>query len=166
MDNAQAPRGAGQVAEFIGEYNYQLGGTTMAKTIQEINAKIKQGKAVVVTAEEIIEIVADEGVERAAQKVDVVTTGTFGPMCSSGAYFNIGHSKPRIKIGGGTAYLNDVPVYTGFAAVDILLGAPALPDGDPRNKVFPGEFRYGGGHVIEDLVSGKDVKLIATAYGT
>ncbi|MCK5566471.1 MAG: homocysteine biosynthesis protein, partial [Actinomycetia bacterium] len=36
----------------------------------------------------------------------------------------------------------------------------------PRNKVFPGEFKYGGGHVIEDLVAGKDLKLEATAYGT
>ena len=138
----------------------------MAKTITEINEKIKKGKAVVVTAEEIIDIVEDEGVEQATQKVDVVTTGTFGPMCSSGAYFNVGHTKPKIKIGGGSAYLNEVPVYTGFAAVDIYLGATALPDDDPRNKVFPGEFRYGGGHVIEDLVAGKDVKLVATAYGT
>jgi uncharacterized protein (DUF39 family) len=87
-------------------------------------------------------------------------------MCSSGAYFNLGHAKPKIKIGGGKAYLNDVPVYTGFAAVDIYLGATALPDDDPRNKIYPGEFRYGGGHVIEELVSGKDVKLVASAYGT
>ena len=113
----------------------------MAKTIREINEKIKKGEAVVVTAEEIIDIVEDEGVEKAAQKVDVVTTGTFGPMCSSGAYFNIGHTKPKIKIGGGQAYLNDVPVYTGFAAVDVYIGATALPDDDPRNKVFPGEFK-------------------------
>src|SRR4030042_6462998 len=165
MDNAQAPRGAGQVAEFIGEYNYQLGGTTMAKTIQEINAKIKQGKAVVVTAEGIIEVVADEGVGQAAQKVDVGTTGTFGPMCSSGAYFNIGHSKPRIKLGGGKTYLNDVPVYTGFAAVDIFLGATAVPDDDPRNRTYPGDFDYGGGEVIEELVAGKDIRGTAKAYG-
>jgi uncharacterized protein (DUF39 family) len=96
----------------------------------------------------------------------VVTTGTFGPMCSSGAYLNIGHSKPRIKLGGGKAYLNDVPAYTGLAAVDIFIGANALPDDDPRNKIHPGEFNYGGGHVIEELVAGKDVRLVATAYGT
>ena len=71
----------------------------MAKTIGEINEKIQDGKAVVATAEEIIDIVKQKGVKRAAQEVDVVTTGTFGPMCSSGAYFNIGHSKPRIKLG-------------------------------------------------------------------
>jgi len=138
----------------------------MPKTIREINEKIERGEAVVVTAEEIIDIAEEKGVKKAAQEVDVVTTATFGPMCSSGAYLNIGHSKPRIKLGGGRAYLNDVPVYTGFAAVDILIGANALPDDDPRNKIHPGEFSYGGGHVIEELVAGKDLKLTATAYGT
>ncbi len=136
------------------------------KTIKEINEKIKKGQVVVVTAEEIIELVDRKGAKKAAQEVDVVTTGTFGPMCSSGAYFNIGHSKPRIKIGGGSCKFNDVPAYCGFAAVDIYLGATAIPDDDPRNKVFPGEFKYGGGHVIQDLISGKDIRLEAASYGT
>ena len=138
----------------------------MGKTIQEINERISKGQAVVVTAEEVIEIVEKKGVEQAAKEVDVVTTGTFSPMCSSGAYFNLGHSKPRIKIGGGRAYLNDVPAYTGIAAVDIFLGATAIPDDDPRNRVHPGPFNYGGGHVIEELLAGKDVRLTVTAYGT
>ena len=138
----------------------------MARTIAEINDKIKKGQAVVVTAEEIIEIAKKKGVSQAAKEVDVVTTGTFGPMCSSGAYFNVGHTKPRIKLGGGKVYLNDVPAYTGVAAVDIFLGATALPDDDPKNRIYPGEFRYGGGHVIEELVAGKDIRLVATAYGT
>ena len=138
----------------------------MAKTIAEINEKIKKGQAVVVTAEEIIDIAKKKGVSQAAKEVDVVTTGTFGPMCSSGAYFNVGHTKPRIKLGGGKVYLNDVPAYTGIAAADIFLGATALPDDDPKNRIYPGEFRYGGGHVIEELVAGKDVRLVATAYGT
>ncbi len=138
----------------------------MPKTIEEINQKIRSGKASVFTAEEIIGVVKEHGLKRAAQMVDVVTTGTFGPMCSSGAYFNIGHSKPRIKLGGGKVSLNDVPAYAGFAAVDIMIGANALPDDDPRNRFHPGEFNYGGGHVIEELVAGKDIKLVASAYGT
>jgi len=136
------------------------------KTIKEINEKIKKGQVVVVTVEEIIDLVNKKGLKKAAEEVDVVTTGTFGPMCSSGAYFNIGHSKPRIKLGGGTCKLNDVPAYCGFAAVDIYLGATAALDDDPRNKVFPGEFKYGGGHIIQELVSGKDIRLEASAYGT
>ncbi len=138
----------------------------MAKTITEINEKIRKGQAVIVTAEEMIDIVGEKGASKAAQKVDVVTTGTFGPMCSSGAYFNIGHSKPRIKIGGGEATINNVPVYAGFAAVDILIGATALPRDDPKNSIYPGEFKYGGGHIIHDLVAGKDLKLVVGTYGT
>ena len=138
----------------------------MTRTIAEINEKIRQGRAVVATAEEVIGMVEKKGIEKAAREVDVVTTATFGPMCSSGAYFNVGHSKPRIKLGGGSTYLNDVPAYTGIAAVDLFLGATAMPDNDPRNRIYPGEFLYGGGHVIEDLVAGKDVRLVGTAYGT
>ncbi len=136
------------------------------KTIDEINEKIKSGKAIIVTAEEMIEITKEKGTKKASVYVDVVTTGTFGPMCSSGMFLNVGHSKPRIKIGGGRCLLNDVPAYCGLAAVDIYIGATAMPDEDPRNMVYPGAFKYGGGHVIEEFVGGKDIRLVATAYGT
>ena len=138
----------------------------MSKTLEEINEKIRRGQVVVVTAEEMVEAVAEKGAKRAAQQIDVVTTGTFGAMCSSGLMMNLGHSRPRIKLGGGQVRLNRVPAYAGLAAADIYLGATALPDEDPRNAVFPGEFRYGGGHVIEDLVAGRRVLLEATTYGT
>ena len=138
----------------------------MAKTLQEINKKIKEGKAVVLTAEEMVQFVKENGTKAAAEKVDAVTTATFGPMCSSSIYMNLGHSRPRIKLGGGRAALNGVPAYCGFAAVDILLGACALPDDDPRNHNHPGEFKYGGAHVIEELVAGKEVLLEGEGYGT
>ena len=73
----------------------------MPKTIKEINEKIRKGQAVVVDAEEIMDIVAQKGAAKAAQEVDVVTTGTFGPMCSSGAFLNTGHTKPRSKFNPG-----------------------------------------------------------------
>ncbi|MBD3183500.1 hypothetical protein GF312_14490, partial [Candidatus Poribacteria bacterium] len=136
----------------------------MSKTYAEINDRIKKGEVVVVTAEEIIDIVDEKGVKKAAQEVDVVTTGTFSPMCSSGAFLNFGHAKPRIKV--QKAWLNGVNAYAGLAAVDLYVGATELPEDDPLNKVFPGEFKYGGGHIIEDLVSGKDIRLKAIAYGT
>jgi len=136
------------------------------KTIEEINDKIKKGKVVVVTAEEIIEVVKERGVKKTLQEVDVVTTGTFSPMCSSGILLNLKYSVSSMKFGGGEVYLNGVPAYCGWAAADIYLGATALPEDDPRNKVYPGEFKYGGGHVIEELVGGKDIKIEAYAYGT
>jgi len=134
------------------------------KSIREINAKIKSGDVVVVTAEEIIDIVKTEGPVEAARQVDVVTTGTFAPMCSSGAFINFGHSVPTIK--ASKVWLNRVPAYAGIAAVDCYIGATETVEDDPLNKVYPGEFSYGGGHVIQDLVDGKKVHLKATAYGT
>ncbi len=89
------------------------------KTFAEINRKIKQGEAVVVTAEEMIKITREEGAVQAARKVDVVTTGTFGIMCSSGAFLNFGHTKPRIK--AHKVYLNEVEAYAGVAAVDVYI---------------------------------------------
>jgi uncharacterized protein (DUF39 family) len=137
---------------------------TVNKTYAEINAKIQSGEVVVVTAEEIIDIVAQEGPEEAARQVDVVTTGTFAPMCSSGAFINFGHSVPGIK--ATKIWLNNVPAYGGVAAVDCYMGATELCEDDPQNLVYPGEFSYGGGHVIQDLVAGKDVYLVAKGYGT
>jgi uncharacterized protein (DUF39 family) len=134
------------------------------KTYQEINARIKSGDVVVVTAEEMIDIVRDNGPEEAARQIDVVTTGTFAPMCSSGAMINFGHSVPGIK--ASEVWINDVKAYAGLAAVDCYIGATEPCTDDPLNKVYPGEFGYGGGHVIQDLVAGKTLYLRAEAYGT
>ncbi len=101
-------------------------------------------------------LVESSGVEVAFKEVDVVTTGTFGAMCSSGAIVNLGHSDPPIKI--QRAWINDVEVCHPGAAVDLYIGATATSETQ--------HFEYGGGHVIEDLVNGKEVELKATAYGT
>jgi uncharacterized protein (DUF39 family) len=128
----------------------------MSKTISEINEKIKAGKAVVVTAEEVIDLVERDGYKKTAETVDVVTTGTFGPMCSSGMFVNFGHSKPPIKMTKVT--LNDVPAYAGLAAVDAYIGATELS--------LKRGMEYGGAHVIEDFIAGKDILLQAESYGT
>lgn len=130
--------------------------TKVNKTLEEINARIKSGDAVVVTAEEMTEIVREKGEVKAAREVDVVTTGTFGAMCSSGAWLNFGHSDPPIKM--QRVWLNGVEAYAGVAAVDSYIGATQL-----NEKL---DFEYGGAHVIEDLVRGKEIEVRAVAYGT
>lgn len=134
------------------------------KTIEQINKKIASGDAVVVTAEEIIDMASKLGVVEAARKVDVVTTGTFAPMCSSGAFINIGQSRPSVRT--TKTWLNNVQAYSGIAAVDCYIGATQTCDDDPLNKRHPGEFNYGGGHVIQDLVAGKQIHVRAESYGT
>ncbi len=129
---------------------------TIQRTYEEINAKIRSGKAVIVTAEEIIPIVEEKGIKKATEEIDVVTTGTFGPMCSSGAIINFGHSDPPIRM--QKVWLNDVEAYAGLAAVDVYLGATQLSERQGME--------YGGAHVIEDLISGKKIKLKAISRGT
>jgi uncharacterized protein (DUF39 family) len=134
------------------------------RTIEEINKKIRSGKAVVVRADEMTEIVKQKGASAAAAEIDVVTTGTFSPMCSSGAFINFGHTKPAIR--ASKVWFNNVPAYGGIAAVDAYIGATEVAEDDPLNGVYPGQFKYGGGHVIHDLIAGKKVTLRAISYGT
>ena len=134
------------------------------KTYEQINERISSGKAVVMTADEVIDYVDEKGVGPAAEEIDVVTTATFGPMCSSGCFLNFGHSKPKMRI--TEAWLDDVSVYCGLAAVDVYLGATELRHNDPANTEFPGTFRFGGGHVMEKLVAGEELQLFALSYGT
>ena len=128
----------------------------MSKSYDEIQKKTMDGDVVVMTAQEFKEYVKSNGVKKAAKDVDIVTTGTFGAMCSSGAYFNFGHSDPPIKM--QKVWMDGIPAYAGLAAVDAYLGATELDD---TNNMM-----HGGAHVIEDLVRGKAVRLKATAYGT
>ena len=134
------------------------------KSYAEINEKIASGSAVVLNAEEVSDYVDRKGLSAAAKEIDVVTTATFGPMCSSGCFLNFGHSIPKIRI--TEAWIDDVLTYSGIAAVDLFMGASQLRNNDSANMYYPGEFRFGGGHVIEKLVARKELQLFALSYGT
>jgi len=125
------------------------------RSVEEINEKIRNGKAVVLTAEQVSTMGKEMSPSEILGKVDVVTTATFGPMCSSGAFINFGHTNPPMRMEKLT--LNNVPAYGGIAAVDTYIGA--------TETAMPSD-TYGGAHVIEDLIGGKDVLLQATAKGT
>ena len=128
---------------------------SVTKTIEEINSRIRSGTAVVLTAEEVARMAQTASPAEIARQVDVVTTATFGPMCSSGAFINFGHTTPGLRMEEIT--LNDVPVYGGVAAVDAYIGATSVAPENPE---------YGGGHVIEDLVRGRELHLKARGHGT
>lgn len=128
----------------------------MERTLEEINRRIAKGQVRVWTALEAKAKLATLSLEEAFEQVDVVTTGTFEPMESSGAILNLGHTDPPIKI--RQAWLNGVPAYAGFGAVDLYLGAAQLSE--------QADHPYGGGHVIADLVAGKRVHLRAVGQVT
>jgi L-aspartate semialdehyde sulfurtransferase len=127
------------------------------RTIDEINDRIAKGTVVVCSIDEFKAKVKANGVKATAKAVDIVTTGSFEPMESSGAIINLGHTDPPIKI--RSCWLNGVPAYAGFGAVDLYLGATQLADEGENEE-------RGGAHVIEDLIAGKTVNLRAVGQET
>lgn len=136
------------------------------RTFAEINDKIRRHCAIVWTVEEVKARVAEVGVTQVAKEVDVITTGTFEPMESSGAIINLGHTDPPIKI--RKCWLDGVPAYAGFGAVDLYLGATQPVDYTGIGEIPDAEEsrERGGGHVIEDLIAGNSVQLRATGQVT
>jgi uncharacterized protein (DUF39 family) len=137
------------------------------RTIPEINDKIQRQQVVVLTVEELKVRVAEVGVAQTAKEVDVVTTGTFEPMESSGAMLNLGHTDPPIKI--RQCWLDGVLAYSGLGAVDLYIGATqaieysGIGEGaDPAEETR----ERGGGHVIADLIAGKPIHLRAIGQAT
>ena len=138
------------------------------RTIDRINDKIAKSSAVVWTSEELKLKVKEIGIKEAFKLVDIITTGTFEPMESSGAIINLGHTDPPIKI--RQCWLDGVPAYAGFGAVDLYLGAGAIAESPSEiaelSNVTPLSKLRGGGHVIEDLIAGKSVHLRAKGVVT
>lgn len=130
------------------------------KTIAEINDKISRKCAVVWTVEELKAQVANSSVAQVAKEVDVITTGTFEPMESSGAIINLGHTDPPIKI--RRCWIDNVPVYSGFGAVDLYLGATQATESQDGEELRD----RGGGHVISDLIAGLPVQVKALGQVT
>lgn len=134
------------------------------RTIAEINEKILNQSAVVWTIQELKTRVKDLGINQAYKQVDVICTGTFEPMESSGALINLGHTDPPIKI--RQCWLDGIPAYAGLGAVDVYLGASAMADysgsgesTDSDSRLIITTLERGGGHVIEDLIAGKPIQL-------
>ena len=120
---------------------------SMIRTYEEINEKIESGKANVISAFEAKSVIKDKGVKSFLNNVDVVTCASFEMNTNASLYMSFGQTDPLIYF--SEAYLNDVLAYpTG--PTDLLLSSVAFSKDKPE---------YGGAHIIEDLVAGKDVHL-------
>ena len=127
----------------------------MKKSYEEINEKIRQGKAVVLTAEEVSQLARTLSPAEIVRRVDVVTTGTFGAMWLVGRLSQLrprhaadphgahrAQRRPRKRRPGGCRHLRG------------------------RHRLRSGAPAYGGAHVIEELVAGRSVTLEAWGKGT
>jgi uncharacterized protein (DUF39 family) len=134
------------------------------RTIAEINEKITAGKATVWTLAELKARLESLSIAEATRQVDVITTGTFEPMESSGAIINLGPTDPPIKL--RQCWLDGIPAYSGFGAVDLYLGAAQSLDPNSEAGEADSLRERGGGHVIADLIAGKAIPLRAVGCVT
>lgn len=125
------------------------------RTIAEINARLRRGEAIVLTAQEVKET-ARRGGPLDVEDVDVVTTGTRGPMSGTAAAFTL----PGAPAAGPATrvWLNGVPAFPvpeGGAdpsgGLDLVVYGTAESRWEPR--------RHGGGHLFREFVEGRPLTL-------
>jgi putative methanogenesis marker 16 metalloprotein len=125
------------------------------QNIHQINQKIKNGEATVLTAEEITRLVM-EGEDTLAKDIDVVTTGTCGIMSGTAAIFHLAVAKPGSFKKAKNILLNDIPGFPGpcpnewLGSVDMMVYGTTQSINDPQ---------YGGGSLFKDLVRGDEIEI-------
>lgn len=129
------------------------------KTIEGINRKIAEGNAVVCTAAELKQRIA-EGETIAATDVDVVTTGTFGVMSGTFAVLHLPVTAPGTFRHAEKVRLNGVPAMPGPCPNEGLGSVDLVVYGTARASA-----NYGGGHLFRDIVAGKDVTVDVESSG-
>jgi len=127
------------------------------KTQGEINAKIRSGTAVVMTAAEFKQHIRN-GDKITPDEVDVVTTGTFGVMSGTYAVLSIPVAEKKTFKTADRVWLNGVPAVPGpcpnenLGLVDLIVYGTAHANAS-----------YGGGHLFRDLVEGNPVDVVVKA---
>ncbi|GAB4326532.1 MAG: methanogenesis marker 16 metalloprotein [Promethearchaeota archaeon] len=133
------------------------------KSYEEIREKIRQGRALVMTAQELCDAVR-AGEDVGLDDVDVVTTGTKGLMSGSTAILHFRVAEPKAFKRAKRVYLNGIPCAVGpcpnetLGLIDTIVFATTHSVDRPKT--------YGGGHLFRDLVERKDVNVrVVTSQG-
>jgi putative methanogenesis marker 16 metalloprotein len=125
----------------------------MARSFSEIRAKVERGDAVVLSAQEVREIL-DDGETLTLEDVDVVTSATRAVMSGTYAVLSFPVAEAGSFLRAKRAWLNGVPAGVGpcpnerLGVLDLVVFGTAHSRDDPK---------YGGGHLFRDLVEGKNV---------
>lgn len=127
----------------------------MSRTIEDIQRSIKSGKAVVLTQQEISDIVRD-GEKISLKDVDVVTTATRAIMSGTYAVLSFPAASPGSFVSAKEAWLNGVPACIGPCPNERLGIIDLMVYGTSHSIYRPD---YGGGHLFRELVEGKEIQV-------
>ncbi len=123
------------------------------KTLAEINRKIADKTAVVMTAKSLKERIR-KGEHITSDDVDVVTCGTFGVMSGTSAVLAFQAGTPGTFRHVVSMTLNGVPAFIGPCPNERNGHVDCIIYGTSRAEQNPS---YGGGHLFSDLAAGKPV---------
>jgi putative methanogenesis marker 16 metalloprotein len=127
----------------------------MARSITEINERIKLRDAVVLTAQEVCDIIKG-GEDLAFEDVDVVTTATRAIMSGTYAVLSFPMADTCSFTRAERAWINGVPASVGPCPNERLGIVDLMVFGTSHSKE---KSDYGGGHLFRDLVEGKEVQV-------
>ena len=125
------------------------------RSIEEINKKITNGEATVLTAEEVSKLVR-AGEEPKAEDVDVITTGTCGIMSGTAAIFHVPVAEPGSFKKAKNVLLNGVPGFPGPCPNEWLGSVDMIVYGT-SHSIY--QDKYGGGFLFKDILSGKNIEV-------
>ncbi|HOV51595.1 MAG TPA: methanogenesis marker 16 metalloprotein, partial [Methanothrix sp.] len=123
----------------------------MPRSFSEIQRRIKQGNAVVLTSQEVCDLVALGGASR-LKDVDVVTTATRAVMSGTYAVLSFRVAEPGAFSRAERVWINGVAAQVGPCPNENLGVVDLIVFGTARSR---DRRDWGGGHLFRDLVERK-----------
>jgi putative methanogenesis marker 16 metalloprotein len=125
----------------------------MERSFSEILARIEKGEAVVMTSQEVCDLVKI-GEQADLQDVDVVTTATRAVMSGTYAVFSFPVADPGSFCWAVNVWINGISAHVGPCPNEKLGVLDLVVFGTAHSRY---RHNYGGGHLFRDLVEGNPV---------
>lgn len=118
------------------------------RTWAEIDQRLYQGQATVATVSEALQLIQEQGLEDAAERIDVVVTATFGPVSWAQLFFR--PAPASAAQWAEYSWLAGLPLQQGFFPQEFVL------ETSTRNSRSQ---QRGGGHLLEAWLAGERLPL-------
>jgi putative methanogenesis marker 16 metalloprotein len=126
-----------------------------SRTIEDINKRIRAGKATVMSGDELQKILK-KGEKISWEDVDVVTSATCGLMSGTIAILSFPVSGRGVFTRASEVLMNGILAYPGPCPNERLGVIDLIVYGTSHSTL---DEKYGGGHLFKDIVKGKSITI-------